>query len=201
MNDSMRRREAVSDMVDGRLRGQAFSDAMRVLDTEMDARMAWHAYHVVGDVLRSGELAACEGDAVFLERLRGRLQHETGERHGHAIAPAVEAPVLGVDTRVPPANDGIFPWRWAAGFLSVLAAVAIGWNMRGLTATGADELISASPETVRYAQPTSVQGGQVMIRDPRLDQLLQAHRQSGGASALQVPSGFLRNATFEVPSR
>jgi sigma-E factor negative regulatory protein RseA len=40
---------------------------------------------------------------------------------------------------------------------------------------------------------------QVMLRDPRLDQLLEAHQQAGGAS--QMPSGFLRNATFERPSR
>ena len=40
---------------------------------------------------------------------------------------------------------------------------------------------------------------QVMLRDPRLDELLEAHRQAGGAS--QMPSGFLRNATFEAPSR
>ena len=40
-----------------------------------------------------------------------------------------------------------------------------------------------------------------MIRDPRLDQLLAAHRQLGGGTALQAPSGFLRNATFEGPAR
>jgi sigma-E factor negative regulatory protein RseA len=40
---------------------------------------------------------------------------------------------------------------------------------------------------------------QVMLRDPRLDQLLEAHQQAGGAS--QMPSGFLRNATFDRPSR
>jgi sigma-E factor negative regulatory protein RseA len=40
---------------------------------------------------------------------------------------------------------------------------------------------------------------QVMLRDPRLDQLLEAHQQAGGAS--QMPSGFLRNATFDGPSR
>ena len=39
-----------------------------------------------------------------------------------------------------------------------------------------------------------------MLRDPRLDELLAAHRQLGGA-ALQMPSGFLRNATFEGPGR
>jgi sigma-E factor negative regulatory protein RseA len=37
----------------------------------------------------------------------------------------------------------------------------------------------------------------VMLRDPQLDALLAAHRQFGGASALQMPTGFLRNATFD----
>ncbi len=41
----------------------------------------------------------------------------------------------------------------------------------------------------------------VMLRDPRLDELLAAHRQFGGTSALQMASGFLRNATFEPPGR
>jgi sigma-E factor negative regulatory protein RseA len=40
---------------------------------------------------------------------------------------------------------------------------------------------------------------QVMLRDPRLDQLLEAHRQAAGGA--QMPSGFLRNATFEGASR
>ncbi|MEK9803379.1 MAG: anti-anti-sigma factor, partial [Curvibacter sp.] len=41
----------------------------------------------------------------------------------------------------------------------------------------------------------------VMIRDARLDQLIAAHQQQGGSSALQMPAGFLRNATFERPAR
>jgi sigma-E factor negative regulatory protein RseA len=53
------------------------------------------------------------------------------------------------------------------------------------------------------SRPTRVIVGngnpQVMLRDPRLDQLLEAHQQAGGAS--QMPSGFLRNATFEGPTR
>ena len=40
---------------------------------------------------------------------------------------------------------------------------------------------------------------QVMLRDPRLDALLEAHQQAGGGS--HMPSGFLRNATFEGQSR
>jgi sigma-E factor negative regulatory protein RseA len=41
----------------------------------------------------------------------------------------------------------------------------------------------------------------LMIRDARLDELLAAHRQLGGASALQMPAGFVRNATFDGPAR
>jgi len=40
-----------------------------------------------------------------------------------------------------------------------------------------------------------------MIRDPQLDALLAAHRQFGGTSALQMPAGFLRRATFEEGPR
>ena len=38
-----------------------------------------------------------------------------------------------------------------------------------------------------------------MVRDARLEELLAAHKQFGATSALQEPSGFLRNATFEMP--
>lgn len=201
MNDSMRKREAVSDVMDGRLHGQAFSDAVRVLDADESARLAWHAYHVVGDVLRSSELATCQGDAAFLERLRGRLQREQHRNPMAVVDPAAGASGVTMGAAPPAANDPLFPWKWAAGFFSVLAAVAIGWNMRGLAAPGMDESVSVAADAVRQAEPALTQGEQVMIRDARLDQLLQAHRQSGGASALQVPSGFLRNATFEVSAR
>jgi sigma-E factor negative regulatory protein RseA len=35
-----------------------------------------------------------------------------------------------------------------------------------------------------------------MLRNPQLDALIAAHNQVGGSSALQMPSGFLRSATF-----
>jgi sigma-E factor negative regulatory protein RseA len=38
----------------------------------------------------------------------------------------------------------------------------------------------------------------VMLRNPQLDALIAAHNQAGGSSALQMPSGFLRSATFNT---
>lgn len=44
-----------------------------------------------------------------------------------------------------------------------------------------------------------VQTGQgQVLRDARLEELLAEHRQYGGMSALQMPAGFLRNATCDA---
>jgi sigma-E factor negative regulatory protein RseA len=40
-----------------------------------------------------------------------------------------------------------------------------------------------------------------MIRDPRLERYLVAHKQFAGTSALGVPSAFLRSATVDAESR
>ena len=99
------------------------------------------------------------------------------------------------------ANDDLFRWKLLAGVASVAAVAAVAWSVAGSArAPAGPELAAVQPRS----QPAVVQTGtpgQGMIRDPRLDELLAAHRQFGGASALQTPAGFLRNATFEGPSR
>lgn len=40
-----------------------------------------------------------------------------------------------------------------------------------------------------------------MLRDPELEKLLAEHRHFGGASALQMPAGFMRSATQEAVGR
>jgi sigma-E factor negative regulatory protein RseA len=56
-------------------------------------------------------------------------------------------------------------------------------------------------QVVPVALVTADGASALMIRDPQLDALLAAHRQMGGTTALQMPSGFLRNATFEEGKR
>ena len=111
---------------------------------------------------------------------------------------AVGRPAAAIESPRVPATRAANDWGWklAAGVASVAAVAAIGWN---LVATGpaAGPQLAAAPAA---AGPAPVQAA-AMIRDPRLDQLLAAHRQLGGATALQAPSGFLRNATFEGPIR
>ncbi len=205
--------ELLSALADGELAGDDLVQALQAAGTQREALATWEAYHVIGDALRSREIGACSPAPLFLERLSARLAQEPG-----FAAPALEpvaAPL--VQARGEAANDGSFRWKLVAGFASLAAVVAVGWSVLGAGAPGAP----AGPQLAQGAAPAGVvqvaapgagepavatvvvqgQGGQAMLRDPRLDELLAAHRQHGGASALQMPAGFLRNATFEHPDR
>ena len=197
--------EMVSALADGELQGDAFARAVDSLATDAGAREAWHAYHLVGDVLRSAELASPSNGADFVARFRTRLQQEHV-----AVAPApdslpVHDEMQDAASRVAagraPANAPGFGWPLLAGVASLTAVAAIAWNVLGGTGgtrpAGA-ELAQAAPQ---QQQAKAEATRPVMIRDARLDELLAAHRQAGGASALQMPAGFLRNATFESPGR
>lgn len=220
MNQTMTVREQVSALADGHLQGEAFARAIDAVCVEDDSRAAWHAYHVVGDVLRSGAHATCSDSSAFLARFRQRLAAEPVVAMP-ALMP-VDAPVaLQVQRKADAANEPVFRWKLVAGAASMVAVAAISWTLiGGGTASSqagaqiaaqqpaansvlAAAAVNSPPPAGATLTPTRVTVGngnpQVMLRDPRLDQLLEAHQQAGGAS--QMPSGFLRNATFEGPTR
>lgn len=207
--------EQVSALADGHLRDDEFAQVIDKVCSSDELRATWHAYHVVGDVLRSGVHTACSDSSQFLSRLQQRL---AAEPSAPVLAPdAAGMPVL---HRVEAANEPVFRWKLVAGAASLAAAAAIGWNWVGgsgpqpaaqLAQQQQQQQVSGSvlaasgpsPQAASALTPMRVVVGngnpQVMLRDPRLDQLLEAHQQAGGAS--QMPSGFLRNATFDGPSR
>lgn len=186
--EQMQTHELISALADGQLRDEAFARGVTLAATDPAAREAWQTYHLIGDVLRSGELAVGSSPSAFLERLQRRLQDEP-----------LAAPEPAVFARRPEAaNDASFRWKLVAGFASVAAVGAMAWSLvGGLPARPAlPELAKAPAGTVLTASERGV-----MIRNPQLDELLAAHRQLGGASALQMSTGFVRNATFEAAGR
>ena len=201
-------REQLSALADGQLPGAAMASALAYAASD-EGRATWELYHLVGDVLRSSDLAR-PADPQFMARLRCQLAQEASPASPRVVVADVPAPVA------PPlagaANASVFRWKMAAGMASLAAVAAIGWTaLAGLQGGAGDgaaaQLAVAAPE--RQQAPTSApvlavaesDGQQVMIRDPRLDELLAAHKQFGSTSALQMPAGFLRNATFETPGR
>ena len=239
--DHAQRRELVSSLADGQLRGLEFARAVGLLSESGDARATWHAYHVVGDVLRCGDAVSCADDAAFVARFQTRLQREISGRtpniapdvalnaatnHGmiqdttNIVADNAHATMAtganGISfPQIESANESRFRWKLLAGVASLAAVGAVGWSLLGGLANWdakregelsrapslAPQPAKASPQV--QAQPLALAQAepQVMIRDPHLDALLAAHNQFGGTSALQMPAGFLRNATFEGPAR
>ena len=209
MNEELTQREQLSALVDGELHGEEWQKAMALVG-EDSAQSTWAAYHLVGDVLRSPDLAR-HGRNDLLAAVRAQLAQEAPRP---SQAPAVTQVVPAEADHA--ANSSVFRWKMVAGLASLAAVSAIGWSsvsaLRGseggaqLAAAPTAPAATAPLVAVAVPEGTAVanaaqQGQAVMLRDPRLDELLAAHRQFGGASALQMPAGFLRNATFDAPAR
>jgi sigma-E factor negative regulatory protein RseA len=200
----MQMQEMISALADGQLRGDALDRVIHTVATDAQARDAWHAYHLIGDVLRSGTLATGTPPAAFLAGFQVRLEREQAAGLQRGAPPDVTAPLpvqgqQAIPSSVPAANDASFRWKLVAGFASVAAVAAIGWSAVADSNRAQQPQMASAP-----AQPAVAAAAPppVMIRDPRLDEMLAAHRQlGGGASALQSPAGFMRNATFEGPAR
>lgn len=184
--------ELVSALVDGELDAAELARAMDAVQSDPRARSCWRDYQLVGEVLRHGGVAAAgASDEAFVTRLRTRL--------GPVGQPALAREVLVPEAIRTSANDSVWRWKLVAGLSSLMAVAVLGWQLVLLRPDApAPQLatVTPSPAATPVAGETPV-----MIRDPRLDQLIAAHQQQGGTSALQMPAGFLRNATFERPAR
>jgi sigma-E factor negative regulatory protein RseA len=205
MKPSMQTSELISALADGQLGGEDFAAALHACGQDDSAIASWDTYHLIGGALRSPASPALGADMAFLARLSQRLAAEPlvgagpspeGKRPGPA-ADVVHVPVVDASHgHGAAANDGDFRWKLVAGLASLAAVSAIAWNAAGLLAPAAAPQLAQAPvsQQVVVASP---QGP--VVRDARLEELLAAHKQLGGTSALQEPSGFLRNATFETP--
>jgi sigma-E factor negative regulatory protein RseA len=203
--------ERLSALVDGELDRDMAAQACVDWRESDGARATWHAYHVIGDVLRSDDLARdAARDPAFLAALRVRLQEQPVVL---APQPLVPAPVAPESSLV--ANGGRrVRWRWmapsavAAGFVAVAGAVLLtrapseaddaSARRQLASATPAIQPVTATASTnpmAPAAEPQALAASGQLIRDARLDRYLAAHKQFAGSSALGVPSGFLRNAT------
>jgi sigma-E factor negative regulatory protein RseA len=174
---------------------------------DSDVMVDWAAFHAIGDVLRAQSTAPSALRADFVSRLLDKVAAEP------SLAAPVQAQVSFMASHLPSpslaapaANDPVFRWKLVAGLASFSAAAVLTWTALGGANTPAGQgsaLALAVPAAVPVVVTTGLNTGatNVMIRDPHLDAMLAAHKQFGGSSALQGPSGFLRNATFDTSSR
>ena len=207
--------ERLSALMDGELEGAVLARACAQWRDDPRARADWHAYHLIGDVLRSDDLACDAGrDAVFLQAVRARLAREPV-----VLAPtAPTAPAVAPRPVVSRLRSWRTPTAVAAGFVAVagaltltrlgvpsapavpqsVAQVAPAVLADGRSGAAGTALVS---ETGAAAEPAPLVANGQFVRDARLDRYLAAHKQFAGSSALGVPSAYLRNATAEAPGR
>ena len=185
-DDVVNTQELLSALVDGELTGPELEQALALAE-DAQGQANWQLYHLVGDVLRSPDLAH-HSQHDLLSGLRAQLAQEpplqalsepVAETAAETAAESVSAPRVAVASGVleqvqapalasaqqrdPAANASVFRWKLAAGFASIAAVAA-------------------------------QDGKTVMLRDPNLDALLTLHEQYGTRPSLQVPAEFLRNA-------
>jgi sigma-E factor negative regulatory protein RseA len=190
-------KERISALVDGDLQGDACAQTLSALLADAEAVRTWHAYQVVGDVLRSPELAPTRSDQAFWEKLERRLEQEPMRPCSSVVvaAPVAEPAMVAV------ANEPVFRWKLLAGTSCAVLMAVVGssvWNPVSPRRVG--EIATVQPAASAVVVATETSAGS-MLRDSHLDELMAAHRQLGGHSALQVPAGFLRNATYEGGGR
>ena len=187
--------ERVCDLVDGRVPYGECAQAFEALLSDDQAAQTWHTYHVIGDVLRSAELAPTSSNHAFLERLERRLAQEPVRPVAIGSVPPVVA-----HSGLPSANASVFRWKILASLASFVLVGIVGLGLWTQTGQHGDAQIAAQSAPVS-ALVVADAGVGTMLRDARLDELMAAHRQLGGHSALQVPAGFLHTATVEGPAR
>lgn len=210
--------QQLSALADGELDAADAALACAHWRGDAQARSAWHAYQLIGDVLRSEELASdAARDARFVHALSRRLAAEPV-----VLAPqAVEA---GESTAAPePSARRRSRWSWmapaavAAGFMAVASVLVVtrgtapggagDGSMVAMQSAGRSLADASGPGTLvpvamsSPGDPPTMFASEQVVRDARLDRYFAAHQQFGGSSALGAPSGFLRAATTQTTDR
>lgn len=171
----LQRRSTLSSLMDGDLPPGELTAALAAFRDHEQARADWHAYHLIGDVLRSDELAAPAGrDERFLQGLRQRLALEP--------APAAATPWLTLSADAPPAavNPAAAPRR-RTGWWAAPAAVAAGFVVVAGVLVVTRMAGPVAPDAPVIAKAPAAPG--TLVRDARLDRYLAAHRSLGNGLA------------------
>ena len=206
-------RRILSALADGDATDGEAARAFQAWRDDPDARATWHGYQLIGDVLRSEDLASApRADEAFLVALRARLADEPV-----VLAPqpraeaAVAAPAVAngaATTRSRARWQG--PMAMAAGFLVVVGGLNVlrpfghGPDASVASAGGASAPLMASATAVNNGAVVPVGQQTPAQTKAAADQLapyLAAHRQSAMNAPFQMPGNDLRNVNLVQPAQ
>lgn len=200
---SSSRGEQLSAFVDGEMAGDEQHLNAILSGLDQAGRTAWSSYHLIGDVLRSDDLAMSPAASQsFMAGFAARFEAEP-----HVLAPAaLPAAASAHNGRV---SRILALRRRVVPSLAVAAAAAtLTWivmpQMRSAGMAGAPQIAavqSAGDPVQRVAmntapvQTVAAQDGNI-IRDARLDEYLEAHQQFAQQPVMSDSMPFIRSAAL-----
>lgn len=192
------RGERLSAFVDG----ESFDDSGDLSQflsgfTQKD-RAAWSNYHLIGDALRSDDLAASPAaSSAFMNAFSARFEAEA-----HVFAPAA-IPAASAER----ARSGMFRRRVVPAFAVAAAAATLTWivvpQLQGVDNHGGVQMASvSSSDHVQRVAMASVPAATLrspvveanIIRDASLDQYLEAHQQFSQQPVMPGSTPLIRTA-------
>ena len=214
--------QLLSALADGEIDAAGVAKLSADWRDDAQARTCWHSYQLIGDILRSDDLASTAShDSDFLAKLRTRMADEPVVLAPQPLPRQLPDRTSALDVRASVASGRLRRGNrfWiatsavAAGFVMVVGAslslrpagdapsqiTQAGWQQAAAGA-GAIEAVSVGALRDR-PEPSPVLANANLIRDARLDRYLAAHKQFSGSSVLGVPSGFLRDSATDAPTR
>jgi sigma-E factor negative regulatory protein RseA len=173
----------MSAFVDGDSLDELGNISQFLSELKNEDRAAWSAYHLIGDALRSDDLAVSPAtSSAFMASFSRRFETEV-----HVLAPAA-LPALsalnGAKSRA-----GLLRRRVVPAFAVAAAAATLTWivvpQLQGVDSHGGAQIASVAPDSMQRvamasipaatARPAVVEAN--IIRDASLDQYLEAHQQ------------------------
>lgn len=179
---------------------QALDAVLAAWSRDPSVRERWHAYHWIGDALRSADHATPPArDQALLARVRQAMANE----------PVVLAP--GAASGAGPSRPGTRMRRtggWlglaaAASFLAVVGVVvmqqAASPGVEGATNVAVVPVSSSASAPAATSDESAPPA--VMIRNAELDRYLAAHKQFATTSVIPAPGLEVRSVSHATPGR
>jgi sigma-E factor negative regulatory protein RseA len=165
--------EALSCLIDGEIHPEEGKVILDRLCADPQVRSRWTELHVIGDALRSSEVAALHSKR-FQHRIAAALADE----------PAIRAPLAFAWRRY---QRALLPGMAAAAAVALLAVGIVPlWQDSG-------EMKSSAPAAVNVATASSTPGE--VARVPQLERYLLAHRELAGGVGMPQPVQFIRTSS------
>ena len=169
-------RQGLSAGMDGHATAAEMDAVCAAWRSDADARETWHAYHLIGDVLRSNGLASsAAADDDFLRQFRQRMADEPVALPAHTTSVSQLAR---------------WPWATAAAVAGFAAVVGVMLVLRpgGVQPSEMD----MQARTQNNALDQAVVKGQ-LIRDAELERYFAAHRRVSLGAPVVMPGAAVRS--------